>query len=54
MDRYKNENAKLPDGMPMPRIVWPNDILPDKNNLSQMSKQAQDAVVKALSSNPRG
>lgn len=54
MNRFKNENANEPDAMPMPRVVWPNDILPDKNSLSEMSKQAQDAEVKCLSSNPRG
>ena len=53
MSRYSNENSKTPDGMPMPRIVYPNDILPDENSLSEMSKQAQSAVVKTDSSNPR-
>lgn len=40
--------------MSMPRIVYPNDILPDENSLSEMGKQAQDAVVKTEGSNPRG
>ena len=53
MSRFGDENANNPDAMPMPRIVYPNDILPDENPLSQMSKQAQDAEVKCLSSNPR-
>jgi hypothetical protein len=53
MSRYSNENSKTPDGMPMPRIVWPNDILPDENNLSQMSPEAQAAIVKTSGSNPR-
>jgi len=51
MSRYSNENSKTPDGMPMPRIVYPNDILPDENSLSEMSKQAQSAVVKTDSNN---
>jgi hypothetical protein len=51
--RYANENTNNPDGMPMPRIVYPNDILPDENPLSEMSKQAQAAVVKTDSGNPR-
>jgi len=40
-DRYKNENLNEPDNMPMPRIVYPNDILPDVNSLSEMSREAQ-------------
>ena len=51
--RYANENTNEPDGMPMPRIVYRNDILPDQNSLSEMSKQAQAAVVKTDSGNPR-
>ena len=53
MSRYSNENSNEPDNMPMPRIVYPNDILPDENSLSQMSKEAQRAVVKTDSGNPR-
>lgn len=53
MSRYSNENSNNPDSMPMPRIVYPNDILPDKNSLSEMSKQAQDAEVKCSGSDPR-
>ncbi len=53
MDRYNNENSNNPDGMPMPRIVYPNDILPDENALSEMSKEAQRAEVKCSGSNPR-
>jgi hypothetical protein len=45
MSRYLNENSNNPDGMPMPRIIYPNDILPDENSLSEMSKQAQVAEV---------
>ena len=52
-DRYKNENALMPDGQPRPRIVYPNDILPDENKLSQMSEEETHAEVKTLSSNPR-
>lgn len=52
--RYVDENSNNPDSMPMPRIVYPNDILPDKNSLSEMSSQAQDAEVKCSSGNPRG
>ena len=51
--RFANENSKTPDGMPMPRIVYPDDILPDENPLSRMSKQAQRAEVKTDGSNPR-
>jgi hypothetical protein len=29
--------------MPMPRIVYRNDILPDVNNLSEMSREAMVA-----------
>jgi len=53
-NRYANENMKTPDGMPMPRIIYPNDILPDVNDLTQMSKEAQIAEVKTDGSNPRG
>jgi hypothetical protein len=53
MSRFANENSNNPDDMPMPRIVYPNDILPDENPLSAMSKQAQVAEDKCLSSNPR-
>lgn len=49
-----NENANEPDGMRMPRIVYPNDILPDENDLSEMRRDAQIAEVKTDGSNPRG
>jgi hypothetical protein len=52
--RYKNENANEPDHMRIPRIVYPNDILPDENPLSEMSREAQFAEVKTDGSNPRG
>lgn len=52
-NRFANENSNEPDGMPMPRIVYPNDILPDENPLSQMSEEAQRAEVKTDSGNPR-
>ena len=52
--RFANENSNEPDSMPMPRIVYPNDILPDENSLSEMSKEAQRAEVKTDGSNPRG
>jgi len=39
--RYANENMNEPDNLEMPRIVWPNDILPDINEFSEMSRQAQ-------------
>jgi hypothetical protein len=48
----KSENSSEPEIMP--RIVYPNDILPDENPLSAMSKEAQYDEVKCLSSNPRG
>lgn len=51
--RFANENMNNPDSMPMPRLVYRNDILPDENNLSLLSKQAQDSEVKCLSSNVR-
>ena len=41
--RFANENLNQPDNMPMPRIVYPNDILPDVNNLSEMSREAMVA-----------
>ena len=53
-DRYANENSNNPDSMPMPRVVYPNDILPDENSLSDISKQGQQAEVKCSGSNPRG
>jgi len=52
-DRFANENSNNPDGMPMPRVVWPNDIMPDENPLSEMSRQAQNAEVKTDTGNPR-
>ncbi len=53
-NRYANENSNEPDNMPMPRIVYPNDILPDENSLTEMNKEAQRAEVKTDGSNPRG
>lgn len=50
--RYGNENASQPDDMP--RVNWPNDIMPDENSLSELSKEAQMREVKSVSSNPRG
>jgi hypothetical protein len=41
--RHANENLNEPDNMPMPRIVYRNDILPDVNNLSEMSREAMVA-----------
>lgn len=54
MNRYKNENMKTPDDMRMPRIIYPNDILPDVNDLTQMDREAQDCVEMTYGSNPRG
>lgn len=51
-NRYANENTNEPDGLRMPRINYPNDILPDENTLSEMSKEAQCAEVKTDGSNP--
>ena len=51
MSRYDNENSSEP--VKMPRIVYPNDILPDENQFSEASKEANRAEVKSLSSNPR-
>lgn len=53
-NRYANENANEPDNLRMPRITYPNDILPDENSLSEMSGDAQRAEVKTDGSNPRG
>ncbi len=53
-NRFANENANEPDSLAMPRITYPNDILPDENPLSEMSKDAQRAEVKTDGSNPRG
>lgn len=53
-DRFKNENALRPDDQPRPRIVYPNDILPDVNSLSEMTRSEQECVVKTVGSNPRG
>lgn len=50
-NRYGNENSAEPDQRP--RIVYPNDILPDENSLSEASPEANRMEVKALSSNPR-
>ena len=33
----------------MPRIVYPNDILPDENPLSEMSREAQVNEVRNIS-----
>lgn len=52
--RFVNENSNVPDSLPRPRIVYPNDILPDQNSLSQMPREAQNAEVKTDGSNPRG
>lgn len=52
-NRYANENANEPDDMPMPRTLYPNDVLPDENAITRMSRRAQAAVVKTDSSNPR-
>lgn len=54
LGRFTNENANEPDNLPRPRIVYPNDILPDENALSEMPKEAQNAEVKTDGSNPRG
>jgi hypothetical protein len=51
--RFANENTKTPDNMRMPRIIYPNDILPDENDLTQMDREAQYAVEKTDGSNPR-
>jgi hypothetical protein len=51
MNKFGNENASEPNDMP--RVRWPNDIMPDENSLSELSKDAQDREVKAVSSNPR-
>jgi hypothetical protein len=32
----------------MPRIVYPNDILPDENSLTEMSREAQVNVVRNI------
>lgn len=42
-NRFANENLNQPDNMPMPCIVYPNDILPDNNKLSEMSREAMVA-----------
>ena len=47
----KNENSSEPKVYP--RIVYPNDILPDENPYSEMSREAIHEEVKADSSNPR-
>ena len=52
-ERFANENANQPDNQPRPRIVYPNDILPDINSLSEMNHEEQVDEVKCLSSNPR-
>ncbi len=52
-NRFANENANEPDNLRIPRIVYPDDILPDENSLSLMSKEAQIAEVKTDGSNPR-
>ncbi len=52
--RFTNENSNEPDNLRMPRIIYPNDILPDENPLSEMSREAQNAEVKTDGSNPRG
>lgn len=52
-NRFFNENTNQPDNQPYPRIVYPNDILPDVNGLSQMRREDQLDEVKCLSSNPR-
>lgn len=51
LGRFVSENASEPDVMP--RVNWPNDIMPDENPLSEMSKEAQSLEVKSVSSNPR-
>lgn len=51
--RFLNENANKPDNLPYPRVTWPNDIMPDENSLSELSSEAQRAVVKTESGNPR-
>ncbi len=53
-NRFKDENALRPDNLKMPRVNWPNDIMPDENPYSEMSREAQDCVVKTDGSNPRG
>lgn len=52
-DRFANENMNEPDNLRMPRIVYPNDILPDENPLSEMSRQAEKDEVRSDGSNPR-
>lgn len=34
------------EGKQMPRIVYPNDILPDDNALSEMPREAQVNVMR--------
>lgn len=52
-NRYGNENASEPAERDMPRVAWPNDIMPDENSLSELSRDAQAREVKSVSSNPR-
>jgi hypothetical protein len=52
MKKYDTErNYEEPSKMP--RIIYPNDIMPDENNLSEASSEANRLEVKSLSSNPR-
>jgi hypothetical protein len=51
-NRFANENAA--EKGKMPRIVYPNDILPDDNSLSEASSESNLAEMKSLTSNPRG
>jgi len=37
---------KYSEGKQMPRVVWPNDIMPDVNPYSEMSREAQENVVR--------
>jgi len=36
------------EGKQMPRIVYPNDILPDENRFSEMSREAQINEVRNI------
>jgi hypothetical protein len=34
------------EGKQMPRVIWPNDIMPDENQFSEMSREAQVNVMR--------
>lgn len=38
--------SRYEEGNQMPRVVWPNDILPDENRFSEMSHEAQVNVMR--------